>query len=180
MIVGDIIAFYGDCFSSKVIEWITFGPSHVAIVAEIGNLGEVLVESVTGVSHPCLIQGKEVNGVQVHHIRERLKDYNNNAVVFRMRKPWRITDAEGKWIEELLRSFINHHDEYDTLHELLAPINSLTGWSNPDPWKQFCSEMVASCLMRVGRLPLGNPASYTPGGLVRTLKKIGIVKEIKL
>lgn len=177
---GDVIAFRGRGFQSRVIELATFGyvhkaPSHVGIVCDHGN-DLVIVESTTMCPLPCEILGKQFDGVQAHAIEPRLRSYDGRAERLSLRPAWRLTPSE-----RALMSHVLIGQWVGLKYDLEGAISSgtrcfkYTGLQRlPDPGSLFCSQLVASILMRVGRMAIDDPSDYNPASLVRHLLKTAV------
>lgn len=175
---GDIIAFYGTGFQSRVIEWVTFGPSHVGIVAEWdvtlpdGTIKTdlVLVESTTLCEHYCLHTRRLIRGVQVQWPSQRIEDYEGRAKLFRLTPDNELTRGQSRTLTTMLRHLVG--TSYDLTGALWSGsriLKYIPWFGYSDRGTLFCSELIAKCLMKFGLLPLGNPGWYNPGSLLRTL-----------
>lgn len=177
---GDIVAFWGDDFSSKFISFVTRGPSHVGIVCLWrGRL--VLVESTTLCSMPCMYQGRCVSGVQAHQPFDRIHEYSGAVAVYPIEEHWTLDDEEKEFLSKLLDQFLKNSVRYDYGGALLSGTNILKRLTRFMPYADlgslFCSEMVAFCYMRMGRLAVGNPALYDPATLVRAMRRSSVLEE---
>jgi hypothetical protein len=172
---GDIIAFYGSDWRSRIIQWATLGPSHVGIVCEWHLPGDrapqmVLVESTTMCNHYCLHTGRLIDGVQVQWPEQRIEDYEGRAKLYRARPEWALTDSQSKALTRNLRNVVG--TGYDTPGAIWSGsriLKHLPFFGYSDGGTLFCSQMIAQCLMRFGLLPIGSPGVYNPGSLLRTL-----------
>jgi len=172
---GDLLVFYGRDFTSRVIEWATRGPSHVGIICPHGEHGPVLFESTTLCDLPCLITGRATRGVQAHGPAERIASYPGTVRRLRLMRVWRLSAAEIDLLHDWLMRVAS--EPYDLRGALLSGTRFFK-WTAlmpyPDLDSLFCSELCAAALMRLARMPLGNPSVYNPASLVRTLRRCGI------
>jgi hypothetical protein len=168
---GDIMGFLGKNPGSHLINLFTYGLplnglSHVGIVADYqGDL--VLFESTTWSTEPCLIQGKQIKGVQVHKIIPRIDKYEGRVWHYPLTKPLNLADRQGltdfllaqvgkgydavgafrsggegfSWLESKL-----HHEHLTTL---------------------FCSEMCAAAHREVNRFQTTNAGRWNPNSFTR-------------
>lgn len=176
---GDVLAFMGHGVTSRLIEWLTWGPSHVGIVCS-SSMGPVLVESTSLCKRPCLVAGMPVVGVQVHRPCERIEDYGGRCKVYRLAPMWKLTSAESDRLTASLMGFVEARDRYDYGRALLSATKVIKWLNYPDEGSQFCSELCAGVLMRIGRLPVSNPAGYNPGSLCRELRRTGVAGPVEL
>lgn len=179
---GDLIFFWGTGFSSRVIEWVTRGPSHVGICCDsIFHDAFLLAESTSLCPRPDVISGEMVEGVQFQRPDQRIADYGDRAVVMRLREIWELESAEVSELDYLVNVF--HGKPYD-LGGALRSGTRLFKWTSlmpyPDLGHLFCSEFCAELLMRLGRLPIDDPARYNPANLLRAVKRCGTFYEVPL
>lgn len=185
---GDLVIFYGRDFSSRVIEWATRGPSHVAIVCphplersdKAGRLrdaaaeGVLLFESTTLCDVPCALTGRRTRGVQAHEPVSRIAAYPGEVALLRLTRAWRLSLREVGVLHDWL---LHVADEPYDLRGALLSGTRLFKWTAfmpyPDLESLFCSELCAAALMRLHRLPLSNPSLYNPASLVRELRHCG-------
>jgi len=172
---GDLIAFYGTDWPALAIRAGTLGgPSHIGIVCEYrGDC--VLVESTTLCRTPCLVQGVIRPGVQVQNIEDRIAAYPRTTVS-RLAPHWSLSASESELLSKILiEHFVGAGTRYDLAGAVISGtrlIKHLLPSANVDV--VFCSELAAFVLMRLGRLPLGNPGTYTPAGVLRAVKKAAV------
>jgi hypothetical protein len=175
---GDIIAFYGRDWRSRIIEFATFGPSHVGIIAEWdvtrsdGTISRemVLVESTTMSPHYCLHTGQLIDGVQVQWPSMRIEDYDGRAKLFRLAPLNSLTSSQSQLLTLMLRKLIGTgYGMAGALWSGSRVLKYLSWFGYSDDGTMFCSQLIAKCLMKFGLLPLGNSGWYNPGSLLRTL-----------
>lgn len=192
---GDILACHGRDVVSRGIRlattwpldpWSVFSPpSHVAICCRWHN--EVIaVESTSFPRRACLIQRKQVQGVQAHSPHEVIGDYRHacgRVDVYRLVGIHRLTNREdhdfSRW---LIDEFVKPGIRYDTAGAILSAerISRLVHrMPNADLNQLFCSELIAAVLMRVGLMNQDNAALYSPGRLLRELLRLGKYKLIR-
>jgi hypothetical protein len=171
---GDLLIFYGEGLTSRVIEWFTFGPSHVGIVCPHGDEGPLLFESTTLCDEPCILTGKVQKGVQAHRPLSRIFNYPGAVEQLRLTPAWRLSHQEV----DLLHRWLLHvaAEPYD-LRGALVSGTRLFKWTAlmpyPDLDSLFCSELCAAALMRLHRMPLSNPNLFNPASLVREVRRCG-------
>ncbi len=84
---GDVLAFSGSHWMSRLIQVATFSPySHVGIVYRCPVNGLLLAESTTMLETPCVVRGVRHSGVQAHCLVERI---NSGDAVYVL-SPWRM------------------------------------------------------------------------------------------
>ena len=171
---GDLLIFYGRELTSRVIEWFTLGPSHVAIVCPHGDDGPLLFESTTLCNEACVLTGQPVKGVQAHEPWSRIAGYPGAVARLRLMPAWRLSSRET----ELLHRWLLHvaDEPYDLRGAILSGTRFFK-WTAlmryPDLDSLFCSELCAAALMRLHRLPLTNPSLFNPASLVREVRRCG-------
>lgn len=176
---GDLLFFYGQTWQSRVIEAVTRGPSHVGICSAWYHCcqpvvdGETLLfESTTLCDLPDLLLGEKIDGVQVHRPAERIDAYQGRICCMRLADGWELEKDE----EYALRNWLHdlHGKPYD-LEGALASGTRLFKWlplmPYPDLGHLFCSELCAELLMRLHRLPLGDPGVYNPASLMDAVRR---------
>jgi hypothetical protein len=175
---GDIVVFFGSDWTSRAIELATGGPSHVALISRDAAGEPLLFESTTLCDLPDRLTGKRRVGVQTHDPDERLAAYAGTAARLRPAPAWRFNRYETDLLARMLRHL--HGADYDLAGALLSGTR-LFKWTSlmpyPDLGSLFCSELCAAVLMRLGRLPLSNPSTYHPAGLVRRLRRCGVYQR---
>lgn len=168
---GDVIAFYGRDLTSRIIELATLGPSHVGIVADMQGR-KMLVEATTMCPWPCAVMGERIDGVQAHILEERIDTYPGSVWCHRLDPHWSLSTDESDLLTRILTHWIG--TRYDLRGAVWSGTRILK-WSRILPYSDlgslFCSELLAAVLMRLGRLPVGNPGRYNPAGLIRTLQR---------
>lgn len=171
---GDVLAFYGTDLVSRVIEYATFGPSHVGIIA-YHNGSPTLFESTTLCPIPCLVTGKQTDGVQAHYPADRIANYPGRVERLELTPVWRMSSQQADELHQILMHLIG--TPYSMNLAILSGTRLLK-WSRFLPYADdasvFCSEMVAAVLMRLGRLCVSNPEKFNPANLVRSLRWSGV------
>jgi hypothetical protein len=178
---GDLLLFYGRGWQSRVIEAVTFGPSHVGIVTEWcaglsvqpkGDCPLLLAESTSLCPHPDFITGEMICGVQLHPPAQRVADYAGRVRRMRLRKPHDLSPADIGRLSGLVQYY--HGEPYD-LRGALCSGTRLFKWlpfvPYPDLGHLFCSEFVAELLIQLGRFRLDDPGRYNPASLVHALRR---------
>jgi len=180
---GDILAFWGREWRSKIIQAVTGGPSHVGIVAEWPlpdpsggwELANVLVESTTLCNRPCLLAGRHVDGVQAQWPRLRVGDYWGRAKLFRLAPHWELDQKENDDLTVLLDRWMGTPYDYrGALWSGTRVLKYLPRMPYSDLGSLFCSELIAASLQRLGRLCVTNAGFFNPGTLIRSLVKSGV------
>jgi hypothetical protein len=190
---GDIAACYGRDPVSRCIRWMTasplapaglrLGPSHVAVITR--HQGELLwLESTTLSGRPCRIQQRPITGVQAHTPAERINDClaaGGAVALYRLVEIESLSKLEATLLSRILIDhFLLGSTHYDLSGALLSGTRVFQ-WTRlfprADLQQLFCSELVAAVLMRLGRLPRGNPTRYNPARLLRTLVRHGTVRR---
>lgn len=183
---GDILAFYGRGTISRTIELFTgsptlippfwrLAPSHVGIVWPMYNHGPLLVESTTLCDLVCRLNKEKRKGVQFHRPEDRLAVYPGHVARIRLANGWKIDEAEADFIT----GWFYHRRKltYDARGAICSGTRVLK-WTRllptADLGSQFCSELCAAALMRIGRLPIDNPTVYNPASLVAQLIRSGV------
>jgi hypothetical protein len=171
---GDLLLFYGRTPLSRLIEVVTWGPSHVALCAWHHSQGLLLYESTTLCPLPDALLGVPLSGVQAHQPEERIAAYDGRVARLAPAALWRYSRFELHLMAKMLAHL--HTCSYDTAGALVSG-TCVFKWTALMPWPDlaslFCSELVTAVLMRLGRMPLANPALYNPASLVRKLRRCG-------
>jgi hypothetical protein len=174
---GDILAFYGTDWTSRCIEWGTWGPSHVGILCDYRG-SPVLVESTTLCDQPCLVTGKTIRGVQAHLAEDRIATYRGRVLHYALTDECRLSSDESTLLTRiLLKHWIGR--PYDLAGALVSGTNFLkfSHWvPYPDLGSVFCSKLVARLYMRLNRLNWDDPGRYSPAYLIRTLRRTGVIE----
>lgn len=188
LIPGDILACYGGDLLSKAISigtsfpldpfscWLP--PSHVAIIAQWNNR-LVWVESTTQCHRSCIYRGYPVDGVQVHSPPDRIADYvqsKGRVDVYRLHPCFMLDKHDqNRLTRTLFRGFVEPSVHYDLIGAVRSgfKLRRLTrGLWSADLDHVFCSELVAATLMRCGILNQDDPAIYSPGRLLRDVRRL--------
>jgi len=171
---GDVVAFWGRHWKSRVIEAATCGPSHVGIIVNYGNQ-PMLVESTTLCDLPCAVRGLTVQGVQAHLVGDRIRNYDGYVRRVPIADCWRLSAEESAAMTAILcRHWIGR--PYYTGGAIISGTRLLK-WTRFIPYSDlgslFCSQLVGAILMRFGRCPLDNAIRYNPASLIRRLRECG-------
>jgi hypothetical protein len=193
---GDIAACWGGDLAGRGISLATasllaprglrWGPSHVAIIARRADRS-FWIESTTLSRRACSIRGRIVPGVQAHAPADRLSDYRaagGHVAIYRLIPIESLSTAETRLLERLLLDHILPSGAaYDLGGALLSGTRVFQFsrlFPGADLTRLFCSELIAAVLMRLGRLPRGNPTRYSPAWLLRTLVRNGTYQRVDL
>lgn len=179
---GDLIFTSQSDFVSGVINLGTLalpaplpghGCSHVGIVAKYG-LDPLVYESTTFGRPECVLQGREVRGVQAH----RLEDYIRFG-----HRVWHYPLKRALYEHEIQRLRYLLDRSLGTPYDLVGAVRSgglayrtlQSVLRREDLASVFCSEFVADVLARVGVWSVRNAGSWNPNRLARALRRRGIV-----
>ncbi len=168
---GDLLFFYSTSLESRIIEWGTWGPSHVGMIVEIH--GEpMIVESTTLCPLPCEIAKRPVSGVQAHRPEIRLAGYNGRVRLAAITDECSLSHAESVLLEHIV---MGHWmgEPYD----LRGAISSGRTWLHmlglgDDLGSVFCSALCARLLMRMNRMNWDKAKHYSPVKLLRTVLRL--------
>lgn len=198
---GDIFACWGTdlvsrgiSFETSLLSWITgpsglrWSPSHVAIACPRLDLDHperttsYWFESTTLATRICLSAGTPVSGVQVHRVRDRMRDYlfaGGCVAVYRLTQIDALRTDEQARLWQMLDTYVGREDRaaigYDTGGAIFSGSRLLKylPFSRSDLQTMFCSELIAAVLQRLCRLNRENPAKFHPGLLLRRLVRQG-------
>ena len=190
--VGDIAACYGRDFASRFISGVTvnpfspsglrFGPSHVAIIADLHfHQGRYWYESTTMCGHDCLMAGKPDSGVQVHHHGSRIKDYTSKGgkvAIYRLTRS--LSNADESELSQVLFDYLSAGTEYDMDGAITSGARitrRLLNLFGVHDDRLFCSELVAAGLMEIDLMNRDDPGRFTPAGLLRLLVRHNVYKH---
>lgn len=175
---GDVIGFSGCNWRSSLIRvgtcgwWCCNGLSHVGIVVAWPEVTRPLIcESTSLCELPCAVQQRRIKGVQLHRIRQRIATYRGRVWHYPLceslsrRDNTRLTGFAAAY----LGVEYDRHGAIGARHTLLA--RWLQRPENLD--RLFCSEWVAACLRRIGRLETDNISAWSPNRLSRHLVNNG-------
>ena len=189
---GDIFCCWGTDWISRGISLPTssligprsvrWAPSHVAIACPryAPNCDRCFWwESTSLTQRECLESKRHISGVQVHEILERIGDYCNAGGKVQIYRLTRFDVLNREAVHEL-RKFLAECLDDESLHQPLkydmegALLSGTKLLGKMLLWRNqldtlFCSEMVAASLQRLNLLCRTNPASYSPGRLMRKL-----------
>jgi len=185
----DLLACYGTDATARAITWLTasalaprrlrLGPSHIALICKHHD-APLWLESTTLCSHPCVILGRQISGVQAHLPEIRINDYvqaGGRVDLYRLSPIDRLSETESELLTRILiRHFIGRQVTYDMGGALLSGTRLFKRTRllpSADLNELFCSELVAAVLMRLGRLNRANPTRYNPACLLRQLVREG-------
>lgn len=190
---GDLLFCYGGDMISRVISWGTTWPidpwscwrppSHVGMIVSCGRFDRVLIESTSLCQTPCLAHGVRRAGIQIHTPEERIEDYTRTGgevEVYRLSGLHRLS-LDHDLLERLAQRLLHEQAPYDTLGALVSGTR-LSGWlrcARADLSRLFCSEMVAALLMSLGMMNQENPRRYSPGRLLRELRRTGHYRRVR-
>ena len=172
---GTIVAFWGRGLVSRAISLGTsrpvapftwaFSPSHVGIMLN----DRELLESTTMA---------ETSGVAIRDIAGRAKAYGGYIKYITPAPAWSLSVEERDLMNRMSQRV--YGKDYDVVEAAVAGTNLVRRlpYRVFDERALFCSELVGWILQRLGRVPLGHPARWTPGGLCRWLLRNGIYVEL--
>ena len=184
---GDVIAFGGECLTSKIIMLATNSPvSHVGVVERTNEYG--------GIWTNMLVESTSLNGASgVMRVRmsERLQDYRGRIWWLPLSDEFRARlDMHDFWfwLERQVGKPYNAHGAIDSALDVFEKLPLIGEWfRNEEKYKRlFCSHLVCGALKMSGGLPSClNPAEMTPRDLTAmSIYKMcvqlkGEVKDIK-
>lgn len=152
---GDLIAFGGMGWASKIIKWKTgSNVSHVGVASHMNDKhGRMMIMESTS------LDGKK--GVQMNRLSKRVEQYNGHVWWFPLSE-----EARKKLSLVAFWKFLWAQDgkKYDYLQ---APMSATLFWAREDFGKLFCSELVAGAYEASGILPNINASEITPDDLCR-------------
>jgi hypothetical protein len=150
------------------------GLSHVAIISTLPPpLGPlVLWESTSLATEPCIVAGKQVSGVQVHHPRRRILSHCGRVWHYRLAQP--LSRDEIKQLAWFLHLHVGaSYDYIGAFHSRRTPFGLIERMLCPENLHRiFCSELVAAALQTCGRHDR-RLSRYNPTRLCRHLVKDG-------
>jgi len=201
---GDIFACYGTDWISRGISletsltsWVhappglRWSPSHVAIAAtrfQPGNDDCYWYESTSQCFRLCLESGRQTEGVQVHCVRDRLRDYvmaGGRVDQYRLTKLAALDHLTENKLRHLLMKFVGSENtpaaQYDTIGAAFSGLRVLPWlpFSRADLESLFCSELIAAVLQQLCLMNRNNPARFNPGRLLRTLVRQGTYSRLR-
>jgi hypothetical protein len=157
-------------------KWLTGLPREKAEELARGfRPGWLLFESTTLVDSPCRITGQRIKGVQAHRPMSRIARYRGEVWLLRLHEDYRLAGEERRKLALGYLSEIG--TKYDGRGAFTAGTRLIKrSWylNRADMSSLFCSEMIARRLQVIGRLPIANPARYSPKSLYRALVGSGV------
>lgn len=166
---GDLVAFSGKGSFSKIIKWKTKSEvSHVAMVLKtpetMKEYGEALIiESTTLVTLPDCKSRKNIKGIQMHPLSERIIEYPGDIWWYALSNP--LKPIQEKGLEAWLGSMHSKEIAYDYKQAIGAGLDRLGNKldNKQDSSRLFCSELVCMGYQHIGLLPKNiNPSEQTP------------------
>ena len=151
---GDLIAYGGMGWVSKLIKWSTGSPvSHVGVVARVdsGHERVMVMESTS-------LNGRK--GVQMNRLSKRVQEYNGHVWWLPLSDRSREKLDIDKFWEYL---WAQDGKKYDYLQ---ASMSATLFWAREDFGKLFCSELVAGAYEAGGLIAKINSSEATPKDLV--------------
>ena len=185
---GDIVLYSGKGLWSAGIKWVTgIRWSHVGMVLWLPEEFDFLTvwESTTDSSVRDIVSGDIRKGVQLVPLSKRVRSYDGDIAVRRLRK-FDLTSQHMRKLMKLRKRLRGRPYEKNLLELMRAALDGSSTPNEEDLGSIFCSELVAEAYQRLGLLDdNGKPSNeYTPadfaasGGL--KLKKGKLGKEIQL
>ncbi len=160
---GDIVLFSGKGGLSTGIKHFTRCKwSHVGMVLALEEFDlHMLWESTTLSNIADAETGKELRGVQLVPLSERIRRYDGEVAIRRL-----IVDREpgmGLALAELRQEIKGRPYEENVLELVRSAYDGPFGANTEDLSSLFCSELVAEAYQRMGLLPESLPSNeYTP------------------
>ena len=134
----------------------------------------VLCESTANPCGPCVSQGIEVRGVQVHFLRQRILSHAGRVYHYPLAE--RLTERQQDILQEFCESHLgteyDYHGAADARHTLIAALVRAVRGEDLD--EVFCSEWAAACYRELGLLD-ANPSRFSPSRLVRYQRRAGVL-----
>src|ERR1044072_3794564 len=178
---GDIWLFRGRSLADRAIQTVTNSPvNHVGMVVALDDLAPLMWHAELGRSLTDVWTGERQRGVQLHHLRE--------AVV-----QWDERYNQRAWVRPLRGTVERRHE--DRLIEIIDRFNGrafpptlglarggLTGGSRRSTSLQtvYCAEPVATTYQHMGILPSERPASWYDPGRFWSGDRIELVAPFRL
>lgn len=166
LMTGDIIAFGGNYFFSKITKLVTQSQvSHVATILIDDNKRIRFFESSIGDMYP------EHEGVHLQKISNILPFYNGNVWILRLSDEFRAALDIDK-LEKYLYAQLGKDYDYDGLLksgvDFLDDLGLKVTVTRRDDDKFFCSELVIAGFMAAGGIPANvNSAEVTPTNIIK-------------
>lgn len=181
---GDLLFFYGNDWTSKVITYYTWGPSHVGIVVDSSLMQLLdphgsklaLLESTTMCPTPCLKTGNHINGIQIQDIPTRIAQYGTAPTFLKLRDECALNHTALQDFHCYARRVVGKN--YDLPNAILSATNILKYLVTPDINTLFCSALVARLLMLVNKMNWANPEIYSPASLKRALLSTAVYERV--
>ena len=162
---GDIWLFRGRSFADRAIQTVTNSPvNHVGMVVALDDLPPLLWHAELGRSLTDVWTGERQRGVQLHHLREAVMQWNGRY-------------EQHAWVRPLSGTIERKHE--DRLVEVIdrfdgrafpTSLGLVRGWltgrvrRSTNLQTVYCAELVATTYQAMGVLPSKRPASwYDPG-----------------
>lgn len=186
---GDLVACYGTDKLSRAIMAATFslisprglrvGPSHIGIVARVGEVESAMVESTTLSGRDCIFAGEPVSGIQAAFPWDRVNDYisaGGKVDVYRPTEGNALNEAEAVWLSETVNQLLHNRIEYDYIGAGFSGTRLLSALRlfNAKTDRLFCSELCSFLLQSLGLLNRRNPSRHSPARLLRELVRTGV------
>ena len=152
-----------------------FGHSHVAILADHPLLNELLVwESSSRSRLPCLLQERDVSGVQAHRIEEWIAADRGRYWYYPLGVP--LFGSQPRDLTDWLDHEIGR--QYDSIGAFRArDFTCIERWLGRENLETlFCSELVAAAWRQIGVWHTGNASRWSPNRLIRTALEVGILR----
>ncbi len=170
---GDVIAYGGKGFLSKIIQDVTDSPvSHVGVIMQTTISDGIFVNQIIESNG----KKKGHTGVQVWRMSERVAEYDGSIWWL----PMFINFDREKFVGFCLSQV---GKKYDAPQAIMAALDGVPD-SKEDLDKLFCSELVSSALEHVGIIKDINASEMTPADVLRfdiykaTVQIKGELKEI--
>lgn len=147
-----------------------FGLSHAAILAchpSRPGTQPLVFESTMTYNEPCVIQGRNIDGVQAHYLFPRVRNYPGKVWLYPLAVP--LTEEQSARLSQFC--FVSLGTSYDKDGAVRSRFLGL-GWlgrllyNREDLTSLFCSEFQVSCLNRL-RLTSQNASGFNPNAAGR-------------
>lgn len=143
----------------------------MAMACRIPEEGLCCVESTTFNPDPCVVQKKQVSGLQAHHLWDWVERYDGEIWVLRLREP--LSPRQQVQLTDSVMGLLGQGRPYDMRQALSAWIPDWwyrPEWLYPNADELFCDEFVSMELMKLHIMAKDyNPSAKSPAWVTRRL-----------
>jgi hypothetical protein len=178
---GDIWLFRGRSIADRAIQTLTNSPvNHVGMVVALDDLPPLLWHAELGRSLTDVWTGERQRGVQLHHLRDAVTQWNERY-------------GQRAWVRPLRGTIERQHE--DRLVEVIdrfdgrafpTTLGLASGWitgrfrRTTSLQTVYCAELVATTYQHMGLLPSKRPASWYDPGRFWSGDRIALVPPFEL